>query len=35
MEVLVVLVSDVPNPTEIRVKFRRVLHETIPTGDED
>lgn len=35
MEVLVVLVNDVPNPTEIQIKFRRVLHENIPVGDED
>ena len=35
MEVQVALVSDVPNPTELRLKFRRVLHESIPAGDED
>uniref|UniRef100_A0A915D304 Trafficking protein particle complex subunit n=1 Tax=Ditylenchus dipsaci TaxID=166011 RepID=A0A915D304_9BILA len=35
MEVLVQLASDVPNPTEIRIKFRRVLHEMMPAGDED
>ncbi|KAI1725262.1 FF domain-containing protein [Ditylenchus destructor] len=35
MEVRVFLVSDVPNPTEIRVKFQRVLHESVPAGDED
>jgi len=35
MEVQVALASDVPNPTEIRMKFRRVLHESIPAGDDD
>jgi hypothetical protein len=29
------LVKDVPDPTEIHVKFIRVLHEYMPTGDED
>uniref|UniRef100_A0A914BYR9 Trafficking protein particle complex subunit n=1 Tax=Acrobeloides nanus TaxID=290746 RepID=A0A914BYR9_9BILA len=34
MEVSAALVTD-PNPTEIRVKFIRVLHESIPAGYED
>lgn len=35
MEVFVALVSDVPKPTEIQIKFKRVLKESIPAGDDD
>ncbi|KAL3068652.1 hypothetical protein niasHT_038305 [Heterodera trifolii] len=34
MEVQAVLVSDVPEPTELRIKVHRVLQESIPAGDE-
>lgn len=35
LKVNAVLISDVPDQTEIRVKFERVLHEYVPTGDDD
>uniref|UniRef100_A0A7E4W3H7 Trafficking protein particle complex subunit n=1 Tax=Panagrellus redivivus TaxID=6233 RepID=A0A7E4W3H7_PANRE len=35
LQVNAVLVSDVPDQTEIRVKFIRILREYMPTGDED
>jgi len=35
MEVQVVLISDVPNPTEITIKFLRHLNETVSGGNED
>jgi len=34
MEVQAVLVSDLPECTEVRIKLHRVLHEFIPAGDE-
>nr|CAD2140988.1 unnamed protein product [Meloidogyne enterolobii] len=34
MEVQVTLVADLPDPTELRIKFHRILHESIPAGDE-
>ncbi|CAD5210744.1 unnamed protein product [Bursaphelenchus okinawaensis] len=35
LEVSTQLLSDVPNPTIVRVKFARVLHEAMPAGDDD
>ena len=35
MEVQTSIVSDLNQNTEIRVKFIRILHDTIPPGEED
>jgi hypothetical protein len=34
MDVTTTMVSDVPAPTIIRVKFLRVLKETMPSGED-
>ncbi|KAI6238472.1 Trafficking protein particle complex subunit [Aphelenchoides fujianensis] len=34
MEVSAQLISDIPQPTIIRVKFLRVLHESMPAGED-
>ena len=34
MEVSTQLVSDVPQPTIVRVKFLRVLKESMPAGED-
>ncbi|KAI6171634.1 Trafficking protein particle complex subunit [Aphelenchoides besseyi] len=34
MEVSAQLISDIPQPTIVRVKFLRVLHESMPAGED-